>query len=257
MEGKAIKGVMYPPQQSSGNETRIDSIDQRRTENDTSIPHLSSDEKIMKNLSSNERASQIQDLAMEHIDPHSKTHLVSQRTDLKPSQSTRPRENQQQEGLACPRCVGTKDDRIYDPVRNLQRPPRAHVRSKSAIPGSVGIHTNKNAYSAAAQFDRRRRVNSQPAFINASRDMPFHSTAQDMWDPSQRFSEDFTTESSNDRVPLLRSVQTHLLPGLGTDDGVNEGRQHIGRHKHLWFLAVAILVGIFLCLFLYAFDIIN
>jgi hypothetical protein len=126
--------------------------------------------------------------------------------------------------------------------------------------------------SAAALFDKRRRVNSQPTLTNGTRESPHNHAPHNSagtWDRSQRPSEDYSSENSSERAPLLsRSRQLglgmtashsrkHQSVGLSTDDGVNETHQHIGKCKGLWFVMIAILVGIFLILFLYAFHIIR
>lgn len=261
-----FEGVGSPQQTPRTTGGCVNSSSHQRKENDISISHLSSDIKTMDNPSQDgEKEPQIRIPAMIHTDPYSATRIAS-------SQSMRHMENQQQD-LTSQSYVCKKESHAHDPVSNLQAPPRVQVRSNSAFPEAVEIHTKMNTHSARVQFDRSRRVISQPALLTAPSDMPLshapHSIAKDAWNSAQRSSEDSTSEGSCERVPTVQSVprmetevvgnrsQAYLSTGPWMDDGVNEGLQHIGKYNGLWFVAIAILVGIFLCLFMYAFHILK
>lgn len=157
----------------------------------------------------------------------------------------------------------------------LTPPPRVRVRSSSAYPEIKDI--NMAYTSVASQFDQRRRMNSQPAIFHHA-GLSSHSplsqasgsgSARRAYDESPRTSDNHSFESSSDRVPLLQwSRRLHSRPTssrsmkretecLETEEGVSETLQHIGKCKGLWFMVIAILVGIFLILFLYAFHIIR
>ncbi|QGA15656.1 hypothetical protein EYB26_003316 [Talaromyces marneffei] len=214
--------------------------------------------------STNERNErQYQQPQMTHTDPHSIARLASQQTNLAPIKT--PRGSHHKVNL------GAKESQIFDPAYNLLQPPRVHVRSSSGFPELNDIHVE--SISAAALFAKRRRVNSQPTLTSGTGESPQdyapHQRAGGIWGPSQRPSEDHSSESSSERAPLLsRSRQLaldaaasrsrkHQSVSLSTDDGVNETLQHIGKCKSLWFVVIAILVGVFLILFLYAFHILD
>lgn len=211
---------------------------------------------------------QFQGLHMTHTDPHSVTRFACQQTNLEPlktKQYQKPGESPYKDNIA------TKKSPTFDSACNLLPPPRVHARSSSAFPELNDIHVE--SVSAATLFDKRRRVNSQPTLTNGTKESPHdhapHQSAGGKWDRSQGPSEDYSSESSSERAPLLsRSRQLgidmaashsrkHRSLGLSTDDGVNETLQHIGKRKGLWFVVIAILVGIFLILFLYAFHILQ
>lgn len=211
---------------------------------------------------------QFQGPQMTHMGPHSVAQFPSQQTNLEPlktKQYPKPGNSPYKDSIA------TKKSPAFDSACSLLPPPRVHARSSSAFPELNDIHVE--SISAATLFDKRRRVNSQPTLISGTSESPHdyapHHIAGRIWDRSQRPSEDYSSESSSERAPLLsRSQQLglemaashsrkHRSLGLSTDDGVNETLQHIGKRKGLWFVAIAILVGIFLILFLYAFHILR
>ncbi|KAE8549729.1 hypothetical protein TMatcc_000756 [Talaromyces marneffei ATCC 18224] len=225
---------------------------------------LSPAKETMNQLISDERNErQYQQPQMTHTDPHSIARLASQQTNLAPIKT--PRGSHHKVNL------GAKESQIFDPAYNLLQPPRVHVRSSSGFPELNDIHVE--SISAAALFAKRRRVNSQPTLTSGTGESPQdyapHQRAGGIWGPSQRPSEDHSSESSSERAPLLsRSRQLaldaaasrsrkHQSVSLSTDDGVNETLQHIGKCKSLWFVVIAILVGVFLILFLYAFHILD
>lgn len=211
---------------------------------------------------------QFRGLQMMHTDSPSVARFASQQNILEPlktKQYQKPRES------LCKDEIAAKKSPAFGSACSLLPPPRVHVRSSSAFPELNDIQVE--SISAAALFDKRRRVNSQPALISSTRESPheyasLHS-AGGVRDRCQRPSEDYSSEGSSERAPLLsRSRQLdlgtaasrsrkHRSLGLYTDEGVNETLQHIGKRKGLWFVVIAILVGIFLILFLYAFHILR
>lgn len=220
----------------------------------------------------NEERSRFQELPRIHTDPHSLSRFASQQTDSGSSQPLRASDDSRQGNRFNRGCPAAEANLTFSPVWNLRTPPRAHIRSSSAFPKSNDIRTS--TLSAGAQFDRRRRVNSQPALIRAAERSPLNhelqSNAKGIRVPGNRSSEECTSESSSEHAPLLRGIRKKIasdaaachsqetqLEEPGTDDGANECRQHIGQCKGLWFVVIASLVGIFLCLFMYAFHIIK
>jgi hypothetical protein len=217
-------------------------------------------------VSDGRNGRQFQPPQMTHTDQHSIARFSSQQTDLGPIET---KSYLKSGGSPNDHSIKTKKNQAFDSACNLLPPPRVHVRSSSAFPELNDIHVEP--ISAAALFDKRRRVNSQPTLTSGTRDSPHHApySGGGTWDRSQKPSEDYSSESSSERAPLLsRSRQLglgmaaslsrkHHSSGLSTDDGVNETLQHIGKCKGLWFVVIAILVGIFLILFLYAFHILR
>lgn len=257
----------------------------RQAESHTEFSHqqLMSDNQSKLNLSiGNERKNQyvshdeersrFQRLPKIHTDPHSLSRFANQQTVSGYFPPFRASDDWRQGIRAHRGCAAVEANLTFSPVWDLQAPPRVHVRSSSAFPKSSDIGTGTD--SAGAQFDRRRRVNSQPAPINApgrsSLNHTLHSNAKGIWVPANRSSEECTSESSSEHAPLLRGIRKKIasdaaacrsqetrFEGSATDEGANECRQHIGQCKGLWFVVIASLVGIFLCLFMYAFHIIK
>lgn len=223
---------------------------------------------MSQSLPDGSNGPQFQGLQMMHTDPHSVARFASQQKThepLKTEQYQNPGEYPYNDDIAAKKSLA------FGSACSLLPPPRVHVRSSSAFPELNDIHVE--SISAAALFDKRRRVNSQPTLTSGTKESPheyasLHS-AGGVWDRCQRPSEDYSSEGSSERAPLLsRSRQLdlgmaashsrkHRSLGLSTDDGVNETLQHIGKRKGLWFVVIAILVGIFLILFLYAFHILR
>ncbi|EED20284.1 hypothetical protein TSTA_035130 [Talaromyces stipitatus ATCC 10500] len=175
-------------------------------------------------------------------DADSTAQSTSERAECAPM---RPRQYQELGGSLAKNSLATQKSRALDSQCTLLPPPRVHVRSSSAFPELNDI--NEKHIPAAAQFDRRRRVNSQPALYHGTEEWPHNSALQSreggIRDRSQRPSEDFTSENSSEQAPLLSRSrqlgsgmnaprsQKHQSLGAGTADGVNETRQHIGKCK--------------------------
>lgn len=222
-----------------------------------------------KLISDGTNAHQIKgSLQLTHSDRHSVARFASQQ---KNHESPKTYQYHKSEEPSCEDNITRKKSPAFDSTCSLLPPPRVHVRSSSAFPEMNDIHAA--SIPAATLFDKRRRVNSQPILTSGIRESPgnhaYPHSAGGIWDRSQRPSEDYSSETSSERAPLLKRSrqldlgmaashpQKHRSLGLSTDEGVNETIQHIGKCKWLWFVVIAILVGIFLILFLYAFHILR
>jgi hypothetical protein len=153
--------------------------------------------------------------------------------------------------------------RPFESSFDIQLLPRAHIRSRSEASGSY----------STTQLDRGTPQNSISTVRTASQNTSLNrvplSITNSSWstNPAQRPCEEFAADSPEERAPLLSNIR-HLTqqrdavgrPQSSDQQTMAEERHeifHIVKYKCLWCVAISIFVGIFLCLFLYAFHIVK
>jgi hypothetical protein len=151
----------------------------------------------------------------------------------------------------------------FDSSFDIQLLPRAHIRSRSEASGS----------HSTTQLDRGTPQNSistvTTAIQNTSINWVPPSITNSSWstNPTQRPCEELAADSPNEGAPLLSNIRQPApqrdavgRPKSSDQQTTAEERHeifHIDKYKCLWCVAISIFVGIFLCLFLYAFHIVK
>ncbi|KAH8693033.1 hypothetical protein BGW36DRAFT_430773 [Talaromyces proteolyticus] len=166
---------------------------------------------------------------------------------------------------------GTKSwvtvNKKLDPRWNIQMLPRAHIRSCSALSET----TRPYLVPPNVRFEKDQAHNSRSSISMANEeahiDGMLRGAINEAWNPAQRSSEELSSDTFSERVPLLRNATReireerswhHNAKLRSMERDVDEDHQpfHVQKYKLLWLVAISIFVGIFLCLFLYAFHII-
>lgn len=151
----------------------------------------------------------------------------------------------------------------FDSSFDIQLLPRAYIRSRSEASGSYSSTqldrgTPRNSMSTVTTTSQNTSLNRIPlSTTNSARNT----------NATQRPCEELATDSPNERAPLLSNIRQLTQqqdavgrPKLRQRQTMTEERHeifHIDKYKCLWCVAISIFVGIFLCLFLYAFHIVK
>lgn len=158
----------------------------------------------------------------------------------------------------------SKKGKLFGPSSDIQLLPRAHIRSCSEASGSYST-TQLERETLRNSTSTTTITNQNPSLGKITPRMT-KSCASSMGSTTLGSHGELTSNSPSELAPLLSNSHqlaqqnTAVRPKLSHQQVSMEERHetfHIVKYKCLWGVAISIFVGIFLCLFLYAFHIVK